>query len=136
MADDEGWTWWVGHDDERYTTQCDSRDEAVQIAQEEFEGAYIVEAKKPANIDLAQQFFVDRFLDEAEDRVYDDHADPYGGAVFNMTKDQRTDLSEKICAAISDWQSLHDLTFQGFKFSAQRNEEYIPPLDSDADREK
>ena len=132
MADDEGWTWWVGYDDERYTTQCDSRDEAVRIAQNEFDGAHIVEAKKPANLDLSLQFYVDRFLEDVEAMVYEDHAEPGGGPVFDMTKDQKADLSEKIIAAISEWQSSHDLTFQGFKFSAQRNEEFIPPLDEDA----
>ena len=133
MADDEEWVWWVGRDDERYTTQCDSREEAVQIAQEEYEGAHIVEAQKPASLKLSQQFDVDWFLEYAEDRVWDEYADPDGGdPVFDMSKEQKADLLEKVRGAIDGWQSLQKLTFQGFRFSAQRNEEYIPPLEDDA----
>lgn len=42
----ENWSWWVGRDDERFTTECESRDEAVYIAREEYEGAWIIEARR------------------------------------------------------------------------------------------
>lgn len=133
MADGEGWTWWVGHDDERYTTQCDSRDEAVQIAQEEFDGAHIVEAKKPANLKLSQQFDIELFLERAEEAAWEEHADEGSDdPVYDVSEDQKAALLERVRSAIDDWQMSHGLKFQGFKFSAQRNEEYIPPSDEDA----
>lgn len=75
----ENWSWWVGHDEERYHTECDTRQEAVRIATEEQDGGYICEAVKPGNIELSEFFDADRFLEEADERAYDDHGDPEGG---------------------------------------------------------
>lgn len=123
------WSWWVGSNDERYHTECDSREEAVRIAKEEYDGAYIVEAAKPSNIMLSEYFDADRFMEDAEDRAYDDHGDPDGGhdTVFDITAAQHADLETKVRAAISAWQAEHGLVFTGFRFSAEQNGEYIPP---------
>ncbi|MGY6705889.1 hypothetical protein [Roseinatronobacter sp.] len=124
--DSEGWSWWVGKDDERYTTECGSHDEARYIAREEYEGAFIVEAKKPENIALSGYFDADHFLERAEENAYDSHADPEGDApVFDATPDQREDLQAVVRAAIDQWQAKHSLVFSGFLFSAARNQEWI-----------
>lgn len=123
----EQWKWWVGHDDERYHTECDTREEAAYIASEEQEGGYIVEATKPDNIEISQYFDGHLFAEEAEERAHDDHGDPNGDfEVFPMKSDQRSDLQKMVRDTIDAWQEKHGLIFTGFQFSECRNHEYIP----------
>lgn len=122
------WIWWVGHSEEYYSTQCDTRDEAVQIALEEYgDGAWIVEAQGPANLNLSDYFESAYFTEIAEGRAYDDHANEEScDAIFETTSEQDDDLQRSVRAAIDAWQVRHNLTFRGFKFQAMRNAEYIP----------
>lgn len=134
----EEWKWWVGSDDERFTTECNTREEAVQIARDEYEGAYIIEATRPSNIKLSSYFSVVRFIEDAEDRAYDDHADEDGNDyVFNFPPGKSVeiinDLESVVQAAIDDWQERNGLTFTGFKFTQVRNQEYIPPVEESED---
>jgi hypothetical protein len=128
----ENWEWWVGHEDElAYHTSCDTREEAVRIASEDQDGGYICEAIQPA-VHLKDYFRADRFLDNAEDDAWDDHGNPEGdNNMFEVTPDQEKALETKVRAAIAEWQAEQGLHFVGFKFSAQRNEEYIPEADHD-----
>ena len=129
----EKWSWWVGKDDERYTTECNTRDEAAMIAREEYEGAWIIEAKKPDNILLSAYFDVFRFIEDAEENAYEDHADEDAGdPIFDVTPEQISDLQTMVRAAIDDWQARHGLVFQGFKFSASRNGEWISGPEDEA----
>lgn len=131
----EEWKWWVGSDDERFGQQCDTREEAVFIAQDEYDdGAYIVEAVKPKNILLSRYFSGEQFAEDADEKAYDDHADPDGdGITFDATAAQLADLEAVVRSAIDEWQARHGLTFTGFKFLKQRNHEFIPPKAGDAD---
>lgn len=126
MADE--WEWWIGSDEERYTEHCATREQAVKIACEEFDGgAWITEAKKN-NPDLAQYFFADRFIEDAEDLAWEDHADPDGGEpIFDPTLEQSADLQERVRKAITEWAEHHKIVFHGFRFAAQRNTEFIAP---------
>lgn len=131
----ENWKWWVGSNDERFSTECDTREEAVRIAREEYEdGAYIVEAIKPGNILLSNYFRADRFIEEADEQAYDHHGDPEGDSyVFeDVHGSVAADLQATVRAAIDEWQARHGLIFTGFKFLKQRNDEFIPPKGEDA----
>jgi hypothetical protein len=127
------WSWWVGHDDERFHTECDSREEAVRIAKEEHDGGYIVEAMKPGNIALSSYFDADMFVENADENAWENHGDPEGGdTVFDVPPDLRNDLQDMVRATIDAWQKKHNLTFTGWQFSASRNHEYIPgPTEED-----
>lgn len=126
MADGQ-WGWWVGHSEERYHTECDSREEAVRIATEEQDGGYICEAQKNDDLRLSRYFTADRLIEYAEECSYDDFGDPDGDfPIFEVSSDQGADLEKRVRAAIDEWQADHGLTFKAWKFSAQRNEEYIP----------
>lgn len=123
----EVWSWWVGNCEERYHTECATRDEALQIARDEYEGAWITEAMKPANIRLSDYFFASTFVEHAEDCAYDDHGDPEGDqVVFEWSAEQTNDLQEMVRLTIDAWQAKHNLVFTGFAFLAQRNTEFIP----------
>ena len=124
---DDNWRWWVGYSEERYHTECDTRDEAVRIAKEEQDGGYICEAIKPANLELLKFFDADRFLEDAEDQAYDDYGDPDGGeALFEVSLDQTKELQSAVRAAIKKWQDENGLVFTSWQFEKMRNEEFIP----------
>lgn len=123
----ENWSWWVGHDEERYHTECDTREEAVRIASEEQDGGYICEALKPSNIELSEFFDAERFLEEADDKAYDDHGDPEGGEpLFDISIEDRKELQSAVRDAIKKWQDNNGLVFTGWQFQKMRHEEYIP----------
>lgn len=127
----ENWKWWVGHDDERYHTECDTREEAVYIASEEQEGGYIVEATKPENIAVSRYFGATDFMEAANERAYEDFGDHEGdGEVLSSTSEQDADLQTMVRATIDTWQQKHGLIFRAFQFSACRNGEYIPARDA------
>ncbi|TNE55193.1 MAG: hypothetical protein EP341_05430 [Sphingomonadales bacterium] len=127
MSENEEWSWWVGSDEERYTTECGSKEEAVRIAKEEYEGAYIVEAIKPGNIPLSGYFDAHMFMERADENAWDDHGDPEGDMpVFDAPPDLRNDLQDMVRATIDAWQLKHGIKFTSFAFAASRNHEYIP----------
>ena len=135
MTNQEKWTWWVGHDDERYHTECATREEAVYIATEEQEGGYIVEATKPANIKISGYFDGEYFLEGVEEHAFEDHGDPEGDVlIFEIAPEQQQDLQAMVRAALDAWQEKHGLTFHGFQFSDSRNHEYIPAAETEADK--
>lgn len=118
------WKWYVGHSDEEYESgPYDTREEAVYIAREEYEGAYIVEAyKKP--IDLALHFQADWFLENFEDNNYD-LSNPDGDPLIHTTPDQEKDLEAMVRQTIREWQQKHNLVFMPWFFTGARNEDYV-----------
>ncbi|MBU3035950.1 hypothetical protein [Tritonibacter mobilis] len=133
MSEQDKWSWWVGHDDEHYHTECDTREEAVRIATEEQDGGYIVEAKKPANIKISSYFDGQLFAENAEERAQDDHGDLDGGAeIFPVSNEQLNELQSLVRSTIDAWQAEQGLVFTGWRFSEFRNQEYVPePQDDD-----
>ncbi|MDE2342103.1 MAG: hypothetical protein KGL63_01705 [Betaproteobacteria bacterium] len=121
---DQVWTWWVGHDDERFHTECATRDEAVQIARTEG-GGYIVEATQCKDVRLSGYFDADYFLDTANETACD-IGDPDGDPMFDLLSEQEADLQIMVRAAIDAWQDKHGLKFRAFRFDGQRNLEFIP----------
>ena len=131
MTQDTEWKWWVGHDEEHYTTECDTRGEAIQVALEEYEGAWIVEAKKPPNLVLSDFIGVESLIESAEESAYEDYADPHGNPLFLVTPEQETELRSKVKAAVDMWQEDNKLIFSSYKFYDQRRCEYIQAPDTE-----
>ena len=130
----DNWSWWVGHDKERYTDQCATREEALQIVRDKYDGAWITEALPPHTLSLSSFFDVDWFLEQADERAQEDYGDPEGDdPTFAPTPDQTADLEAMVRVAIDAWQAKHGLTFRGWLFAAMRNTEYIKG-DDDADQ--
>lgn len=126
MADGQ-WSWWVGHSEERYHTECGSREEAVRIATEEQDGGYICEAQQSDDLRLSRYFTADRLVEHAEEGSYDDFGDPEGDVpIFDVSSVLGAELEKRVRATIDEWQDDHGLKFKAWRFSAQRNEEYIP----------
>lgn len=120
------WSWWVGSDEEHFHTECGSREEAVRIAREEYEGGYIIEARKPGNIALSGYFDAHMFVENADENAWDDHGDPEGDApVFDVPPDLRGELQQMVRSTIDTWQVKNNLTFKGWRFLASRNLEWI-----------
>jgi hypothetical protein len=125
----EKWIWWVGSDPERFHTSCLTRDEAVQIAINDYDGAYIIEAIPSENIKLSDYFNAGDFIETANEAAYD-LCDPEGYTyVFDTHSDTERELQEMVRAAIDAWQQKHELKFVSGSFQASRNLEYIRPPD-------
>lgn len=129
---DVKWKWWVGSDEERFCEECDTREQAVDIALNDYDdGAWIIEAVKADNVQLSAYFDTDVFLENAEESAYD-LGDPEGSTtLFEVTPDQGNDLEAMVRAAIDAWQAKHELIFVPWAFSAQRNLEYIRAADTE-----
>lgn len=126
------WLWWVGRDDEVYTDQCGSREEALEVVTSDYDGvAYICEAiKRP--LKLSDQFDAAMFIENADENVYDDCIGEYGDSVFEVTAEQGEDLEAMVRIIMDSWQTKHGLQFVPFMFSEMRNCEHIdtkPVLD-------
>ena len=119
------WKWYAGSSEEVFGHECDTREEAVYCAQNECleEGGYIVEARKEP-LFLAEYFDADNFLDDAEDAAYD-YASEDGDPLFEMSVYQRSDLEQAVRAAITEWQRRNKLVFMPWRFTNQRNDEFI-----------
>lgn len=118
------WQWYVGHDEEFYTSgPYDTRDEAAYIAREEYGGGYIVEAKRCA-LELSKEFGVGAFLERTEESNYE-FQNENGDLVFDVPTGAQSRLEVCVRAAIAQWQKDEALTFVPWAFSAQRNEEWI-----------
>ncbi len=119
------WQWYVGyHDDEFSSGPYETREEAVQIAKDEYdEGGWIIEAyKRP--VSLAAYFDAGDFLERAEEDGYD-FANENGDPLFDVDMDQMKDLQQRIRSAIEQWQADHKLEFIPWTFTGQRNLEFI-----------
>lgn len=127
------WRWWFGNDDEVFTTECATREEAVSIATEEYDGGYICEARAYQNMPLAGFFDAERFIEDAEDKASDLTSPDHGHDVlFEVTPEQEADLERSVRAAIALWQKRHGLAFKPWMFERSRNHEYIPaPVEAD-----
>jgi hypothetical protein len=135
MTDDKkDWGWYVGHDDEVYTSGPETYEDAVRIAREEYEGAHICEAYKDP-VPLSSMFDVHNWLEQCEERACEEYLGEDGRELFDVTTEQATELQGAVRAAIEKWQSENKLTFTPFMFTEARNHEYIQPQ-PDTDRQE
>jgi hypothetical protein len=125
MTDDEkDWGWYIGRDEEVYTSGPETYDEAVRIAREEYEGAHICEAYK-APVPLASFFDAHGWLEQCDEQAWDDYIGENGDVLFDVTPEDREALQVAVRAAIEKWQSDRKLVFMPFMFTETRNHEYI-----------
>lgn len=121
--------WWIGSSEERFDTQYDTKEEAIEYGKEEYdwnEGFYICEAITP-EIQLADFFVWDHWIEWATEQAWDDYGDPDGDAdLFPITSDQAKQLEAAIKKTINEWQAENKLKFSAWQFSDSRNHEYIP----------
>ena len=135
--EDSGWKWWVGYDDERFHTECETREEAVYIAREEQDGGWIVEAKKANNLLLSGYFDARDFVDMADEQAQADLGDFEDCSEVFEVNDAATDaLESAVREAIDKWQEAHGLRFTVWRFSDQRNLEYIPAEDDETEQDQ
>lgn len=125
------WKWYAGSEDYIFDTgPFDTREECIEEARalgvEDFDGGiHVIEACK-SDVLLSSCFDVHGFLDQADDRMFDQMGED-GGSLFseNITADQIKGLEAEIKLAIDHWQQHHNLTFTPWCFHASRNHAYI-----------
>lgn len=129
----ENWMWWAGRDDERYTVgPCETKEQAIEGGREDFDGDSfcIIEAIQNDDIRLADTLDGDYLLEIAEEKAYDEYADPEGDSlIFDLSTDQVKSFGAAIKEAIEAWQNAEGLTFKSFLFSKTRNFEVIAGQD-------
>lgn len=129
MTDTENaWQWYAAHDDEGpasgpYTT----REAAIAAARAEG-NRVIYQALPPAKLELAAYVSVDCMIEQAEASAQDDHgnADWSDALIFDLSKDQLTDLDDALRDAINAWQDAQNLEFKGCVFEDMRALEWLP----------
>lgn len=126
---EKDWGWWVGRSEEIYTSGPETYEGAVQVARDEYEGAHICEAYK-SPVSLASMFDAHGWIEDCEDRAWEDHVGESGDILFDVSPEDQGALQSAVRAAISKWQTDRNLTFMPFMFTETRNHEYIPAPDS------
>jgi hypothetical protein len=126
MTNEKDWGWYIGRDDEVYTSGPETYDDAVMIAREEYEGAHICEAYK-APVQIASLFDAHDWLERCEDQVCDDYIGENGDVLFDVTPEDRDALQLAVRHAIKKWQAERKLVFTPFWFTETRNHQYINP---------
>ena len=149
MSNETGWAWWSGRSDEwfehgPFSAREDAIDEAQCDASGEFldedgiwkVGIHIAEARQDP-LRVADWIGADWILDRAEDLLCDSErvsSENDDGPWFEVTKEQESDLVDRLKRACDEWQDAHGLVFTCNTFSAMRNAEYVVvPHPSDED---
>jgi len=122
--DQKDWGWWIGRDDEVYTSGPETYEDAVRIAREEYEGAHICEAHK-VHVPLASMFDAHGWLENCEEQVWDECVGENGDVLFDMTPEDCNALQFAVREAIAKWQADRGLIFMPFMFTEARNHAYI-----------
>jgi len=128
MSEEKDWGWYIGRDDEIYTSGPESKECAMRIAREEYEGAHICEAYKEP-VSLSSMFDACEWIEDCEDKVWDECVGENGDILFDMTPEDRDSLQVAVRAAIAKWQADRKLVFMPFMFTEARNHEYIMSTD-------
>lgn len=122
------WMWWAGRSDDIYTIgPLPTRDDVIAEGYANFDdGFHIVEATKAESIPLSHFFDADCWLENAEDSAFDDFGShEHDAPVFDLSTGQKVVFQDAVRAAMDKFQADEKLTFTGFLFISQRNEEYI-----------
>ena len=125
-AQSHPWRWWVGHDEEVYHTDFDTREEAVAYAQQ-CDYAYIAECQQ-------QDFSLDIDADEILDGLANAQYDLIGeGEFIETTTEQRKDLGERLTRVMYEWAYENNISLTAWSFGAVRNRALV---DAPCDAEK
>lgn len=136
MSDHTDAPWWWGRNDERFTGPFRTRDEAISEARHDdlHMGFYIVQAELHDPLRLSDCFEADRFVEMAEDDVYDMRDHESDDAIFDIGEIAMEDLQATVRAAIGAWQEKHGLIFNPWAFKWQGVSEWFAPEEEEADQ--
>jgi hypothetical protein len=110
--------WWVSVDGETYHDQCETREEAVEIAKG-YGKATIAECRQ-ADFDLRiTDDDIYSVLEAANEEAIGD------GDFIEWTREQGEELEREVNAVISAWAARHNINRTAWLFGAVRNEEKI-----------
>ena len=124
MTNKKDWGWYIGCDEEIYTSGPETYDDAVRIAREEYEGAHICEAYKEP-VRLSKFFDAGYFLELCNEHAWDDYIGENGDVLFDVTPEDCEALQLAVRTSIEKWQAERNLVFTPFMFSECRNHQYI-----------
>lgn len=126
---DEGWRWWIGTDEERYSLELpagSTREDAITEGRAQYaddEGFFIILARMGVPSLPDGQDLFEMFTDKNED-LGDPDGDNFGADVV-ITKDAEDELTAKLHEAFAAWLDKHKLWPQVYTFAGTCNAEYI-----------
>jgi hypothetical protein len=91
-----------------------------------------VEAVHASNLRLAVQFNAEDFFELLQEDDFDECSDINGRNAFDMDVEQIGQMQAAVRGAIEAWQTNENLTFKGYLIQAPRNQEFILPIEVDA----
>jgi hypothetical protein len=105
-----------------YNEKCDSREEAVAIAQKYHGGATIAECQyQDYCIDLDSETIFDMLRERNEELIGE-------GEFIDCTTKQANDLGAMVSEAIANWVEKHNIDITAWQFGDTRNQENIPEM--------
>jgi len=125
----DGWLWFSGSNDENYSNTHNTREHA--IAELDGHGGYIVEARQDP-MRMANYIDADSLFESAEEDA-SEFSNGDGDPIFECTRDQQSDLQDRLRQACDKWQEDHELVFKPWCFTDTRNSEKIAPDEPRAD---
>lgn len=124
--------WYVSYDEESYSYCFNTRQEAIDFANEEYEigdRAFVIEARLN-QIKLSSRIDMNRILEDAEESLEDVVGED--GVIFYINDDQFKSLQTAVEKAIDGWEKENELVFMEqifFDIKTQFNfivgEEYV-----------
>jgi hypothetical protein len=117
---DHPWQWWVGHDRERFSDCFNTREDALEAAEEE--GYRVVAECKSQDytLDIEGGDILEMIQGSNEDRLDED------GECIDCTDDQCRDLGDMVTRAVEEWVMKHNISIRAWAFGDVRNEMDIP----------
>lgn len=124
LPTDTGWAWWAGSTEEHYSSEHETREQA--IAELDGEDGWICEAK-PGQPRLAAHLDLEKAVERADENFERAEDEDEEDIIFDLTEADFASLRR----AIDKWQTHEGLVFKSGLFSAQRNVEFIKETDDE-----
>lgn len=129
-SSDKGWSWWASRNEEQYLVgPCDSRDEAIKSATEDFDGEpfHVIEARRGSMAAFLPtgESLIELMTESADDNGAfgeDDYCELIGSA--EAIAAAQADAK----AVLAEWFNRHVAIFPTpWAFAATRNGEWVTP---------
>jgi hypothetical protein len=128
-------TWWVGPNEEWFTSECATLEEAVAEAQSSEDGAWVVQATR-WNVALSGIAFsgesIDMLLDLGFDDDNEDFCETFGDDTGNhqvaipvITPEQKAQLLKRLKRTMDLWQMENKIFLPSTVFARTANQEWI-----------
>ncbi|MCB5411512.1 hypothetical protein [Pseudogemmobacter faecipullorum] len=112
---DNRWSWWVGSDDERFHTECQTREEAETIAKRDG-GAWVCHALSGGNLKASDSLDIERLIEDIDQNMIENFGNEDGDPIFELNAEQEKSLEAALKAALDKWQEENGVICKAWQF--------------------